>query len=184
MYFVWGGVARTPKIQTEIGLFQKISTTPQWTILNWVLKNFRISKNDSSSFCRISNLADSKSWGTPEFCNTSNDFRGIPVKIHKIWRKFMDFQSCSLSIFTGFPMSSMGGVWIFSGIAHCLVPNWNLTHYLCTFVNYQKTVKLFQSGWPKSIKHGNVWRYSLAKKLNTKSDFYRIPIVNWKVHNA
>ena len=58
---------------------------------NWVLKNFRISKNDSSSFCRISNLADSKSWGIPEFCNTLNGFRGIPVKIHKIWRKIYGF---------------------------------------------------------------------------------------------
>ena len=28
-----------------------------------------------------------------------NDFRGIPVKLHKILGKFMDFQSCSLSIF-------------------------------------------------------------------------------------
>ena len=71
---------------TNIGLFQKISTLPLWTTLNWVLTNFRISKNDNSSFCRIPNVADSKYWG-------------IPVKIHKILEKFMDFQSTSLSIF-------------------------------------------------------------------------------------
>ena len=48
----------------------------------------------SSSFCRIPNLADSKSKGIPEFCKILNGFRGIPVKIHKILGKFMDFQSC------------------------------------------------------------------------------------------
>ena len=72
---------------------------PQWMTLNRVLKNFKISKNDSSHFCRIPNLADSKYWGIPEFCKTLNDFRGISVKIHKILRKFMDFQSILLSIF-------------------------------------------------------------------------------------
>ena len=76
------------------GLFQKISTTPLWTTLNWVPKTFRISKNDSSSFCRIPNLSDSKSLGIPEFCNILNGFRGIPVKIHKILGKFMDLKSC------------------------------------------------------------------------------------------
>ena len=45
------------------------------------------------------NLADSKYRGIPEFCKTFNDFRGIPVKIHKILGKFMDFQSSLLSIF-------------------------------------------------------------------------------------
>ena len=81
------------------GLFQKISTPPPWTTLNRVLKNFRISKNNSSRFCRIPNHADTKHWGIPGFCKTFNDFRGIPVKIHKILGKFMDFQSSLLSIF-------------------------------------------------------------------------------------
>ena len=67
--------------------------------MNWVLKNFRFSKNDNSSFCRIPNLADSEYWRIPEFCKALNDFRGIPVRIHKILGKFMDFQSSSLSIF-------------------------------------------------------------------------------------
>ena len=43
------------------GLFQKISTPPPWTTLNWVPKNFRISKNDNCSLCRIPEPADSKS---------------------------------------------------------------------------------------------------------------------------
>ena len=75
-----------------------------------------------------SNPADSKSWGIPEFskilngfdripefCKILNGFAGIPIKIHKILGKFMEFQSGSA--ITGFPTSSMGGVWIFSGIA-------------------------------------------------------------------
>ena len=82
----------------SIGLFQKISSPP-WMKLNWVPKNFRISKKDNSSFCRIPNAAHSKSWGIPEFCKILNGFPGIPVKIHKIFGKFMDFQSGSLSIY-------------------------------------------------------------------------------------
>ena len=49
-----------------------------------------------------------------------NGFRGIPVKVHKSLVKFMDFQSCSPSIFYG--ISSVVHevcVWIFSGIAYC-----------------------------------------------------------------
>ena len=104
-----------------IGLFQKVSTTSPWTTLNWVLKIFRISKSDSSSFCRIPNLAGCKSWGIPEFCNTLNGFRGIPVKIDKISVKFRDFQSYSPSIF--YRISNVvhwggGGGGIFSCIAH------------------------------------------------------------------
>ena len=34
---------------------------PPWTTLNWVPKNFRISKNDNCSLCRIPEPADSKS---------------------------------------------------------------------------------------------------------------------------
>ena len=83
----------------SMGYSRKYPQPPLWTTLNWVLKNFRISKNDSSSFCRIPNLAGCKSWGIPEFCNTLNGFRGNPVKVHKILGKFMKFQSCSPSIF-------------------------------------------------------------------------------------
>ena len=102
-------------ITNYIGLFQKISTPPLWTTLNWVLKYFRISKNDSSRFCRIPNLADSKYWEIPEFYKTFNDFRRIPVKIHKIWGKFMDFQSSLLSIFDRIPnvVHGEGGADIF-----------------------------------------------------------------------
>ena len=93
---------------------------PLWTTLNWVLKNFRISKNNSSRFFRIPNLADSKDWGIPEFCKTFNDFGGIPVKIHNILGKFMDFQSSLLSIFYRISNVVRGVcVWIFSGIAQC-----------------------------------------------------------------
>ena len=42
--------------------------------------------------------ADSKSWGIPEFWKILNGFAGIPIKIHKISGKFMEFQSGSLSI--------------------------------------------------------------------------------------
>ena len=34
---------------------------PPWTTPNWVPKNFRISKKDNCSFCRIPEPADSKS---------------------------------------------------------------------------------------------------------------------------
>ena len=74
----------------------------------------------ASVFCRIPNLADSKYWGITEFCKTFNDFRGIPVKIHKILGKFMDFQSSLLSIFYRISIVAHGGVWTFSGIAHCI----------------------------------------------------------------
>ena len=78
---------------------ENIHTHPLWTTLNWVPENFRISKKDSSSLCRIPNPADSKSWGIPEFCKILNGFAGIPVKIHKILGKFMEFQSRSPSIY-------------------------------------------------------------------------------------
>ena len=85
---------RCVKTLNSNGLFQKISTHPLWTTPNWVLKNFRISKNNSNSFCRIPHLADSSSWGITELWN-----REFPVKIHKMLGTFMDFQSCSPSIF-------------------------------------------------------------------------------------
>ena len=72
--------------------------TPLWTTLNWVPKNFRISKKDSSSLCRIPNPADSNFWGIPEFCKILKGFAGIPIKIHKILEKLVEFQSGSLSI--------------------------------------------------------------------------------------
>ena len=49
-------------------------------------------------FCRIPEPADSKSWRIPEFRQNLNGFPGIPVKIYKILKKFVDFQSYSLSI--------------------------------------------------------------------------------------
>ena len=67
----------------------EISTTPLWTTLNWVFKNFTTSKNDSSSFSRIPNPADCKSWGIPYFEWFS-------------WnsgQNSQNFQSCSPSIF-------------------------------------------------------------------------------------
>ena len=82
-----------------IGLSQKISTHHLWTTLNWVPKNFRISKRDSNSLCRIPNTADSKSWVIPEFCEILNGFARIPIKIHKILGKFMEFQSGSPSTY-------------------------------------------------------------------------------------
>ena len=71
---------------------------PPWTTLNWVPKNFRISKKDNCSFCKIPEPADSKSCGIPEFRKKLNGFPGIPVKIYKILGKFVDFRSYSLSI--------------------------------------------------------------------------------------
>ena len=109
------------------GLFQKISTSPQWTTLNWVPKNFRVSKKDmyNCSFCRILEPADSKSWVIPEFRKNLNAFPGIPVKIYKILEKFVDFKSYALSISYRISIVVHGGVWIFSGIAQChLVPLW------------------------------------------------------------
>ena len=64
-----------------------------------VPRNFMISKKDSSSFCRISNPTDSKSWEIPKFRMTLNGFPGIPVKIHKVWEKFIDSQSALPSLY-------------------------------------------------------------------------------------
>ena len=64
----------------------------------------------------IPNLADSRSWGNSRIFKTFNGFCGIPVKIHKILGKFMDFQSCSPSIFYRISNVDNWG-WIFSGIA-------------------------------------------------------------------
>ena len=108
------------KSLSGIGLFQKISTTPlPSTTLNWVPKNFRISKKDSSNLCRIPNSGDSSSWEIPESCKILNGFSGIPVKIHKILGKFVEFQSGSPNIFYRISNVVHGGVWILSGIAHC-----------------------------------------------------------------
>ena len=82
----------------EWAIPENIPPPPLWTTLNWVPGNFRISRKDSSSLCRIPNLADSKSLAIPEFCKILNGFTGIPIKILKISRKFMKFQSGSTSI--------------------------------------------------------------------------------------
>ena len=86
-------------LERVMGYSRKYPHPPLWTTLNWVPKNFRISKKDSSGLCRIPNPACSNSWGIPEFCNILNDFPGIPVKRHKILGKFMEFQSGSPSIY-------------------------------------------------------------------------------------
>ena len=86
--------------------------------MNGVPKNFRISKNCNDSLCRIPYPADSKSWGIPEFRKILNGFPGIPVKIDKMLGIFMDSIQADPAFITGFPMSSMGSMWIFSGIAH------------------------------------------------------------------
>ena len=101
------------------GLFQKISTHLLWTILNWVPKNFRISKKGTSILCRIPNPADSKSWEIPEFWKILNGFAGIPIKIHKILGNSWNSSQVHRAFITGFPMSSMlggggGGGCIFS----------------------------------------------------------------------
>ena len=77
--------------------FKSFTRTTIIIPVHCVPKKLRISKKDNSSFCRIPNPADSKSWGIQEFCKTLNDFPGIPVKIHKSLGKFMDFQSGSPS---------------------------------------------------------------------------------------
>ena len=81
-----------------------------------------------SSCCRIPNVADSKYWGIPEFCKTLNDFRGIPVKIHKILGKVMDFQSTSLSTFDRI-----------SNVVHgvCVDIFWNSPIYVLKYKNKQ-----------------------------------------------
>ena len=89
-----------------------------WTTRNWVPKNFRISKKDSSSLCMIPNPADSKSWRIPEFSKILYGFAGILIKIHKIFGKFVEFQSGSPSIYYKIFSVVHGGVWVFSGIAH------------------------------------------------------------------
>ena len=64
-----------------------------------VPRNFMISQKESSSFCRISNPTDSKSWEIPKFRMTLNGFPGIPVKIHKVREKFIDSQSALPSLY-------------------------------------------------------------------------------------
>ena len=82
------------------GLFQKIPTPPSspWTTLNWVPKNFEISKKDSSSLCRIPNPANSNSWGIPEFCKI----------LRKFWGNSWNSSQAQRAFITGFPLSSMG----------------------------------------------------------------------------
>ena len=92
--------------------------TPLWTTLNWILKNFRISKNDSSRFCRIPNLADSKYWGIPDFAKLIMILVEFRSKFTKFWGNSWISSQAYQAFSTGFPMSSIGGAWIFSWIAH------------------------------------------------------------------
>ena len=102
--------------------------SPLWTTLIWLPKNVRISKKDSSSLFRIPNPADSNSWGIPQFCKILNGFPGIPVKIDKIFGKFMEFQSGSPSIYYRISNVVQGCVWIFSGIAQCILSLYFFNH--------------------------------------------------------
>ena len=61
------------------------SECPLWTTLNWVLKNFRISKNDNSRFCRIPNLAHSKYWEFQNFTRLWMIFVKFRWKFQKFW---------------------------------------------------------------------------------------------------
>ena len=47
--FSWPVDRMARGLPKTIGLFQKISTPHLWTTLNWVPKNFRISKKDSTA---------------------------------------------------------------------------------------------------------------------------------------
>ena len=74
---------------------------------------------DIGRFCRIPNLADSRYWGIPEFCKVFNDFRGIPVKIHKILGEIHGFPvKLTKHFLQNFQCRPWG--WILSGIAHLL----------------------------------------------------------------
>ena len=95
-------IVNFPDLSGSIGksrICPHIPPPPPWTTLNWVPKNFRISKKDSSSLCRIPNSADSNSWRISKFSKIMNGFPGIPVKTHKILGKFMRFLSGSPSIY-------------------------------------------------------------------------------------
>ena len=55
-----GIIKKLMDIMSEWAIPENIHT-PLWTTLNWVPKNFRISKKNSCSFCRIPEPANSKS---------------------------------------------------------------------------------------------------------------------------
>ena len=77
----------------------EISTPPLWTTLNWVPKIPGFPRRTVAVYAGFQTLLDSKSWGIPEFCKILNGFAGIPIKIHKMLGKYMEFQSGSLSIY-------------------------------------------------------------------------------------
>ena len=77
---------------------------------------------------------------------------------------------------------SSGGSQISNNSIVCFVPKWNLSHNLCTLINYQKAMNFFWSQWPQSTKNDDVWQY-FFQKLSKKPNFYWISIdftVNWK----
>ena len=69
---------------TLIGLFPENIHTPLWTTLNWVSKNFRISKKDNCSFEGFQSLLIQNLEEFQNFAKTFNGFPGSPVKIYKI----------------------------------------------------------------------------------------------------
>ena len=105
--------------QNAMGYSRKYPPPPYGR--HWVPRNFSISKRISSSLWRIPNPADSKSLGILEFCKVLNGFAGIPIKIHKIAGKFVEFQSVLPSIYYRISNVIHGNVWIFSGIAQYFI---------------------------------------------------------------
>ena len=93
-----------------LGYSRKYPHTPMYDTELGTQKS-QDSQEDSSSLCRIPNPADSNSWGIPEFCKILNGFLGIPVKLHKIFGKFMEFRSGSPSehLLQDFQCRPLGG---------------------------------------------------------------------------
>ena len=82
---------------------------PLWTTLNWVSRNFRISKKDSGSLWRIRDPADSNSLGITEFCKFLNVLLEFQSKFTKFQRNSWNSSQAHRAFITGFPMSSRGG---------------------------------------------------------------------------
>ena len=141
----------------RLGSSRKYIHPPPMDNINWVPKNFRISKKDRSILCRIPDPADSKSWGIPEFKKIFNGFAGIPIKTHKILGKFMEFQSGSPSIYYRISNVVHGGVWIFFGIAHLIL---HIVAFIYCFIAVlhtdilQAKIEIHGSSYPGSEQMG------------------------------
>ena len=71
--------------------------------MNGVPKTVWISKKYSGSLCRIPYPTNSKSSGIPEFRKS---------KLTKFWKYSWNSSQAGRAVTTGFPMSSMGVMWI------------------------------------------------------------------------